>query len=49
MWRRTDCRHAVVELHGGTELHNIYVPAGGDIPDPDANPKFATSCSSSTS
>ena len=38
---RTDCRHAVVELPGGTELHNIYVPAGGDIPDPDANPKFA--------
>src|SRR5260370_340462 len=38
---RTDCRHAVVELPGGTELHNIYVPAGGDIPDPEANPKFA--------
>src|SRR5207244_3056175 len=38
---RTDCRHAVVELPGGTELHNIYVPAGGDIPDPDVNPKFA--------
>src|SRR5712691_9652360 len=38
---RTDCRHAVVELAGGTELHNIYVPAGGDIPDPDVNPKFA--------
>src|SRR5580693_9523017 len=38
---RSDCRHAVVGLPGGTELHNIYVPAGGDIPDPDANPKFA--------
>ena len=21
-------------------IHNIYVPAGGDIPDPDVNPKF---------
>jgi exodeoxyribonuclease-3 len=38
---RTDCRHAVVELPGGTEVHNIYVPAGGDLPDPLANPKFA--------
>jgi exodeoxyribonuclease-3 len=42
---RADCRHAIVELPGGPsgviELHNIYVPAGGDVPDPDANPKFA--------
>jgi exodeoxyribonuclease-3 len=38
---REDCRHAVAVLPGGIELHNIYVPAGGDIPDPDANPKFA--------
>jgi exodeoxyribonuclease-3 len=38
---RTDCRHGVVELPGAIELHNIYVPAGGDIPDPEANPKFA--------
>ena len=38
---RTDCRHASVVLPGGIELHNIYVPAGGDVPDPDANPKFA--------
>ena len=38
---RQDCRHAVGFLPGGVELHNIYVPAGGDIPDPAANPKFA--------
>ncbi|MEM9054989.1 MAG: exodeoxyribonuclease III, partial [Pseudomonadota bacterium] len=25
----------------GLELHNIYLPAGGDTPDPDANDKFA--------
>jgi exodeoxyribonuclease III len=38
---RDDCRHAVVGLPGGIELHNIYVPAGGDLPDPDVNLKFA--------
>jgi exodeoxyribonuclease III len=38
---RADCRHAIVTLAQGIELHNIYVPAGGDIPDPEENPKFA--------
>ncbi len=38
---RDDCRHIFVRLKGGIDLHNLYVPAGGDIPDPDANPKFA--------
>ncbi len=39
--RRQDCRHGMVTLPGGVELHNLYIPAGGDIPDPDENPKFA--------
>ena len=26
---------------GPVELHDFYVPAGGDIPDPVANPKYA--------
>ena len=38
---RADCRHAVVTLPAGIEVHNIYIPAGGDLPDPDLNPKFA--------
>ena len=37
---RDDCRHAAVSV-GGIELHNFYVPAGGDVPDPDKNDKFA--------
>jgi exodeoxyribonuclease-3 len=38
-----DCRHLATRLGaGGMEilLHNFYVPAGGDEPDPDINPKF---------
>lgn len=38
---RTDARHASVTLEGGVELHDFYVPAGGDEPDPDINDKFA--------
>jgi exodeoxyribonuclease-3 len=44
---KTDCRHisAVfgerMGLRDPITLHNFYVPAGGDIPDPDLNPKFA--------
>ena len=38
---RADCRHLVARFEGGLELHNFYVPAGGDVPDPEANPKFA--------
>ena len=36
-----DCRHVVATLPGNIELHNVYVPAGGDIPNPDVNEKFA--------
>lgn len=41
---KEDCRHVGAVLNtpsGPVELHDFYVPAGGDIPDPDANPKFA--------
>jgi len=38
---KQDCRHAVAGLPGGIELHNFYIPSGGDIPDPKANMKFA--------
>jgi exodeoxyribonuclease-3 len=38
---KEDCRHVFATLPGGIELHNFYIPAGGDIPDPEANPKFA--------
>ena len=33
-------RHISVELPGGTELHNYYIPAGGDIPDREENPYY---------
>lgn len=35
-----DSRHAIAILPGGIELHNFYIPAGGDLPDPELNPKF---------
>jgi exodeoxyribonuclease-3 len=38
---KNDCRHMAVTLENGVELHDFYVPAGGDIPDPDVNDKFA--------
>lgn len=38
---RGDARHIAAVLPGGVSLHNFYVPAGGDEPDPEANPKFA--------
>jgi exodeoxyribonuclease-3 len=38
---REDRRHIFVRYPNGLELHNYYVPAGGDIPDPAVNDKFA--------
>lgn len=37
---RGDARHVAARLPGGVVLHNLYVPAGGDLPDPGLNPKF---------
>lgn len=43
---KTDCRHISVVLgeraglRDPITLHNFYVPAGGDEPDPAVNPKF---------
>ncbi len=43
---KTDCRHVAVTLgeraflRDPLTLHNFYVPAGGDEPDPEINPKF---------
>ncbi|SIT82239.1 exodeoxyribonuclease III [Pontibaca methylaminivorans] len=34
-------RHVAGELENGVVIHNFYVPAGGDVPDPEANEKFA--------
>jgi exodeoxyribonuclease-3 len=43
---KEDSRHAWVAVEPGdggkpVELHNFYVPAGGDEPDPEINEKFA--------
>ncbi|MCX7644278.1 MAG: exodeoxyribonuclease III [Rhodobacteraceae bacterium] len=34
-------RHVAARLPNGVTVHNFYVPAGGDLPDPEANVKFA--------
>ncbi len=38
-----DSRHVSVKVDlgaGPVTVHNFYIPAGGDVPDPEANPKF---------
>lgn len=43
---KSDCRHISVKIAGKAgaasdlTVHNFYVPAGGDVPDPDTNEKF---------
>ena len=39
--REGHARHIGVLLENGLEVHNFYVPAGADVPDPAKNPKFA--------
>lgn len=47
MCGRNDARHMTVTLDtaagaaAGMAIHNFYIPAGGDIPDPEKNDKFA--------
>ena len=37
---KNDTRHISVKLNKNIELHNFYIPAGGDEPDIVKNPKF---------
>ncbi|HEX8555484.1 MAG TPA: exodeoxyribonuclease III [Sphingomonas sp.] len=40
-WQDTrEARHLGVRLPGGVRLENVYVPAGGDVPDREVNSKF---------
>ena len=38
--KKNDTRHIYVKINNNIELHNFYVPAGGDEPDISINPKF---------
>lgn len=38
---RDDARHISVVTENGLEIHNVYIPAGGDVPDAENNPSFA--------
>lgn len=43
---REDCRHVAVNVENKKfkkpiQIHCLYIPAGGDIPDPESNDKFA--------
>jgi len=36
---REDCRHITATIQG-VDIHNLYIPAGGDEPDPNMNEKY---------
>ena len=38
--KKNDTRHIYIKINNNLELHNFYVPAGGDEPDISINPKF---------
>ena len=38
--KKKDTRHIYIKINNNIELHNFYVPAGGDEPDISINPKF---------
>jgi len=38
---KDDCRHIHAALNDKTQIHCLYIPAGGDIPDTTLNEKFA--------
>ena len=38
--KKDDTRHISVKINENIELHNFYIPAGGDEPDVSSNPKF---------
>jgi len=35
-----EARHVGAVLQNGVRIENVYIPAGGEIPDRDLNPKF---------
>jgi len=39
--QKGDARHVAITIDGMPTIHNFYVPAGGDEPDPAVNDKFA--------
>ncbi len=39
--RQADARHIFARVSDGPTVRCLYVPSGGDVPDPSINPKFA--------